>query len=254
MIRRRLVGLRLLPLGLLLLAVWAQRSRRSRHARSPTRPDAASSVPQRICARPGGRATRVGTPLHTCAGEDGRLGANATGPAEKAFLKESVRELPEYGRLTGRGGTANLENVLEVPAGPDHRHRQCRRHLRLARQQCAGADKGPISPARRQAREDTCGLSPARRGAGREGSGGTARPLRRRDAKRTQGAYRVHPEAKSGRGFTTGVAPTASKRVSPDRSTWKCWSARVQSTWRLRPVQAVSPRFPWSRFVPGTQM
>ena len=33
-------------------------------------------------------------------------------PAEKAFLKESVRELPEYGRLTGRGGTANLENVL----------------------------------------------------------------------------------------------------------------------------------------------
>jgi iron complex transport system substrate-binding protein len=33
-------------------------------------------------------------------------------PAEKAYLKESVRELPEYGRLTGRGGTANLENVL----------------------------------------------------------------------------------------------------------------------------------------------
>jgi iron complex transport system substrate-binding protein len=33
-------------------------------------------------------------------------------PAEKAFLLESVRELPEYGRLTGRGGTANLEVVL----------------------------------------------------------------------------------------------------------------------------------------------
>lgn len=35
------------------------------------------------------------------------------GPAEKAFLLESVRDLPEYGRLTGRGNTANLENVLK---------------------------------------------------------------------------------------------------------------------------------------------
>ena len=34
-------------------------------------------------------------------------------PGEKDFLVESVRELPEYGRLTGRGGTANLENVLK---------------------------------------------------------------------------------------------------------------------------------------------
>jgi len=32
-------------------------------------------------------------------------------PAEKAFLEERARELPEYGRFTGRGGTANLENV-----------------------------------------------------------------------------------------------------------------------------------------------
>ena len=36
-------------------------------------------------------------------------------PAEKAFLAESVRELPEYGRLTGRGGTANFEVVLRFP-------------------------------------------------------------------------------------------------------------------------------------------
>jgi iron complex transport system substrate-binding protein len=35
-------------------------------------------------------------------------------PAEKAFLLPSVRELPEYGRLTGRGGTANLEVVLRL--------------------------------------------------------------------------------------------------------------------------------------------
>src|SRR5262245_33271235 len=34
-------------------------------------------------------------------------------PAEKDFLLESVRELPEYGRLTGRGGTANLEVVIK---------------------------------------------------------------------------------------------------------------------------------------------
>jgi iron complex transport system substrate-binding protein len=34
-------------------------------------------------------------------------------PSEKAFLKESVRDLPEYGRLTGRGSTANLENILK---------------------------------------------------------------------------------------------------------------------------------------------
>jgi iron complex transport system substrate-binding protein len=34
-------------------------------------------------------------------------------PAEKAlFLLESVRELPEYGRLTGRAARANLEVVL----------------------------------------------------------------------------------------------------------------------------------------------
>jgi iron complex transport system substrate-binding protein len=35
-------------------------------------------------------------------------------PAEKQYLLEAVRELPEYGRLTGRGGTANLENVLQL--------------------------------------------------------------------------------------------------------------------------------------------
>jgi iron complex transport system substrate-binding protein len=33
--------------------------------------------------------------------------------AEKEFLLPSVRDLPEYGRLTGRGNTANLENVLK---------------------------------------------------------------------------------------------------------------------------------------------
>jgi iron complex transport system substrate-binding protein len=34
-------------------------------------------------------------------------------PAEQEFLLPGVRELPEYGRLTGRGGTANIENILK---------------------------------------------------------------------------------------------------------------------------------------------
>lgn len=33
--------------------------------------------------------------------------------AEKPFLLESVRELPEYGRITARGGPTNLNRVLE---------------------------------------------------------------------------------------------------------------------------------------------
>lgn len=33
-------------------------------------------------------------------------------PAQKAFLLAGVRDLPQYGRLTGRGGMAKLENVL----------------------------------------------------------------------------------------------------------------------------------------------
>jgi iron complex transport system substrate-binding protein len=38
---------------------------------------------------------------------------SAPRPAERPFLKESTRDLPEYGRLTGRGGTANLESVIK---------------------------------------------------------------------------------------------------------------------------------------------
>jgi len=61
--------------------------------------------------RNGSGTSRIDFALHTCPGEDDRLGTYPD-PAEKAFLNESVRELPEYGRLTGQGGTANLENVL----------------------------------------------------------------------------------------------------------------------------------------------
>jgi iron complex transport system substrate-binding protein len=51
--------------------------------------------------------------LYTLAPEKMIGWVRTPGPTEKAYLQESVRELPEYGRLTGRGGTANLENVLK---------------------------------------------------------------------------------------------------------------------------------------------
>jgi len=38
-------------------------------------------------------------------------------PAERPYLAPSVRDLPEVGRLTGRGGTASLEAVMA--AKPD---------------------------------------------------------------------------------------------------------------------------------------
>jgi len=51
--------------------------------------------------------------LYTLAPEKMIGWVRAPSANERAYLQESVRELPEYGRLTGRGGTANLENVLK---------------------------------------------------------------------------------------------------------------------------------------------
>jgi len=69
-------------------------------------------IPQRIS-----RVLAAGPPasilLYTLAPEKMIGWVRTPNPAEKAFLKECVRDLPEYGRLTGRGGTANLENVLK---------------------------------------------------------------------------------------------------------------------------------------------
>jgi iron complex transport system substrate-binding protein len=68
-------------------------------------------IPERIA-----RVMAAGPPasilLYTLAPEKMIGWVRTPTPAEKSFLKKSVRELPEYGRLTGRGGTANLENVL----------------------------------------------------------------------------------------------------------------------------------------------
>jgi iron complex transport system substrate-binding protein len=69
-------------------------------------------IPQRIS-----RVLAAGPPasilLYTLAPEKMLGWVRTPSPAEKAFLLENARELPEYGRLTGRGGTANLENVLK---------------------------------------------------------------------------------------------------------------------------------------------
>jgi iron complex transport system substrate-binding protein len=51
--------------------------------------------------------------LYTPAPEEMIGWVRTPSPAEKAFLLPTVRDLPEYGRLTGRGTTANLENVLK---------------------------------------------------------------------------------------------------------------------------------------------
>lgn len=39
---------------------------------------------------------------------------NAPKPEERPFIAEPYRDLPTLGRLTGRGGTANLETVLKI--------------------------------------------------------------------------------------------------------------------------------------------
>ena len=69
-------------------------------------------IPARIA-----RVLAAGPPasilLYTLAPEKMIGWVRTPSPTEKAYLQESVRELPEYGRLTGRGGTANLENVLK---------------------------------------------------------------------------------------------------------------------------------------------
>jgi iron complex transport system substrate-binding protein len=68
-------------------------------------------IPQRIS-----RVLAAGPPasvlLYTLAPEKMIGWVRTPSPAEKTFLMETVRDLPEYGRLTGRGNTANLENVL----------------------------------------------------------------------------------------------------------------------------------------------
>src|SRR5262245_56239236 len=95
------------------LALFATTAAQAQDARRIT--DSAGrevEIPQHIS-----RVLAAGPPasilLYTLAPEKMIGWVRTPSPAEKAFLKESVRDLPDYGRLTGRGGTANLENVLK---------------------------------------------------------------------------------------------------------------------------------------------
>jgi iron complex transport system substrate-binding protein len=99
-------------LALLLPYAW-----QSAHAQEPARvvTDSAGrrvEIPHEIA-----RVLAAGPPasilLYTLAPEKMVGWVRTPTAAEKPFLSERVRELPEYGRLTGRGGTANLENVLK---------------------------------------------------------------------------------------------------------------------------------------------
>jgi iron complex transport system substrate-binding protein len=98
--------------ALLLMGIWSAAC-----AQEPARTITDSAgrrveIPQRIS-----RVLAAGPPasvlLYTLAPEKMIGWVRTPGPAEKPFLLESVRELPDYGRLTGRGNTANLENVLK---------------------------------------------------------------------------------------------------------------------------------------------
>jgi iron complex transport system substrate-binding protein len=89
-------------------AAWAQEAASRRVTDSAGR---SVEIPRRVA-----RVLAAGPPasilLYTLAPEKMVGWVRAPRPAEKEFLAEAVRGLPEYGRLTGRGNTANIENVL----------------------------------------------------------------------------------------------------------------------------------------------
>jgi iron complex transport system substrate-binding protein len=97
-----------LILALLALPAWAQDASRTvadsagRHVKIP------GKISRVIAAGPPASVL-----LYTLAPEKMVGWVRAPRPSEKAFLSEKVRDLPEYGRLTGRGGTANLETILK---------------------------------------------------------------------------------------------------------------------------------------------
>ena len=155
------------------------------------------------------------------------------GPTEKAYLQESVRELPEYGRLTGRGGTANLENVLKFQ--PD---------LIIDSGSTGGTYVSLANNVQEQTKIPYLLLDGRLEktpeiyrllGNGRcQGPRRTTRQLRRGDPERAKAAHSRNPRA-IGRGSTTAAASTALSLGSPVQSTWRSSSAWAPSTSRPRP-------------------
>src|SRR5215470_4312856 len=97
--------LALLALALGPTPVWAQDAARTVTDSAGRRVE----IPQKVS-----RVLAAGPPasvlIYTLAPETMIGWVRTPSASEKPFLLEKVRELPEYGRLTGRGGTANLEN------------------------------------------------------------------------------------------------------------------------------------------------
>src|SRR5262245_19985419 len=109
------------------------------------RRDTSADIP-----RPCRRSARVDPAVHPGTGEDDRLGADAEPYREGLSAGERARSarVRSADRAWRHGEPRGCH---QIQTGPHHRCRQRRRHLRVAGQQCAGADQDPVYPARRQA-------------------------------------------------------------------------------------------------------
>ena len=129
--------------------------RRRRAARSARRRRSSASTP------PGRRRACWCSPSRP----DKLIGwTRAMRPNEAQFFAEQYAQLPELGRLTGRGNTANVEVRAQGEDRPDRRRRLDRREPRLARRPGAGADRR--FPTRCSTAASKRRLRPARRSAG----------------------------------------------------------------------------------------
>jgi iron complex transport system substrate-binding protein len=98
----------LVALQLLCLSVFAQDRPRIVNDSAGRRVEISRQIARVVAAGPPASIL-----LYTLAPEKMVGWVRTPGADEKAFLHPSVRDLPEYGRLTGRGGTANLEVVIK---------------------------------------------------------------------------------------------------------------------------------------------
>jgi iron complex transport system substrate-binding protein len=190
--------------------------------------------------------------LYTLAPERMIGWVRAPRPAEKAFLIESVCELPEYGRLTGRGSTANIENIIRFKpdliidvgsVGPtyvslaDNVQEQTKIPYVLPDGSLAK------TPEIYRLLGDWLGVKD-----------NVERLAQYADE--TLNALGKRIAAIPGRSDPRSTMPVAStgwRPASAARSTWRCWSASAPSTWPPRRARAASPRCPSSRCWPGTR-
>ena len=185
-------------------------------------------------SRPGrdrlrGRPARLGARLRAEARGDDRL-APRPHPEEEAYIAEPYRDLPEPGRLTGRGGKANLEVVLEI--APDLIiDFGSIRDTYVARRPRAGADRHPLYADRRPLRATPprrCGCSAASSASPERGEALAAR--RRGDLRPDRRGPRRRARRRSGRASISRAARTGSRPARGARSTPRSSSAPAAST------------------------